>query len=253
MHAPAAGPAPLRLALWQPEARVESPAERLSRLEAAIAGLPEPVDLVVTPELFLTGCDRGSAVAAAERSFGPSARAAAAMARRHRTGLILGYPEAAGDALHISGLCLGRGGETLGNARKRHLPSDGERATFRPGDEPCLFEIAGWRIGVAIGAETKLPELVRELARAGAALIAVPTALPRERAVTAREVVPACASENGVFVALANHAGREGGRDYRGESVVAAPSGAELGRGGPGEQMVRASLDPAALREIGER
>ena len=52
------GPAPLRLALWQPEARAETPAERLARLDAAVAALDGRADLVVTPELFLTGYAR---------------------------------------------------------------------------------------------------------------------------------------------------------------------------------------------------
>ena len=241
------GPAPLRIALWQPQARDEAPADRLARLDAALATLEDRADLVVTPELFLSGYNRGGAVAAAaERPFGPSARAAAAMARRHRTALVLGYPEAADGGIAISALCLGPGGEALGNYRKRRLMSADERAAYRAGDAPCLIDIAGWRVGILICWEVTLPEDVRALARAGAAAVVVPTALRRQRAAVARAVVPARAFENGIAVALANHAGREGDWAYLGESVVAGPDGQDLARGGAGEEMVLAAVDPAA-------
>ncbi|HUF56607.1 MAG TPA: nitrilase-related carbon-nitrogen hydrolase [Thermohalobaculum sp.] len=239
------GPAPLRLALWQPEARDETPAERLARLDAAMAALDGGADLVLTPELFLTGYNAGAA-AAAERPYGPSARAAAAIARRHRTALVLGYPERADDGVAISALCLGPGGETLADYAKRRLMSDDERAAFRPGSVPGLIEVAGWRVGLLICWEVVVPEDVRALARAGAGAVVVPTALRRQRAVVARAVVPARAFENGVAVALANHAGREGDWDYLGESVVCGPDGRDLARGGAGEEMVLAAVDPGA-------
>lgn len=241
------GPAPLRVAIWQPEARDEQPADRLARLDAAIAALDGQADLLVTPELFLSGYNRGDLVpASAERPYGPSARAAAAMARRHGIALVLGYPEDAPEGIYNSALCLGPTGTTIGNYRKRHLVSDWERATFLPGTEPCLVDLAGWRVGVLICWDVEFPEEVRALARAGAALVAAPTALRHRWAVVARSVIPARAFENGCFVAYANHAGREGDWHYLGESVVADPAGQPLARAGEAEETVLASLDPTA-------
>src|SRR5690606_18163480 len=73
-------------------------------------------------------------------------------------------------------------------------------------------------------------ENVRRLAKAGAELVVVPTALPQGpfAAFIAIRVVPVRAFENQVFVAYANHAGRDGRFAYAGLSCVAAPDGACL-------------------------
>lgn len=241
------GPSPLRVAIWQPEARDERPADRLARLDAAIAAMQDPADLVVTPELFLSGYNRGEDVAAsAEKPYGPSARAAAGIARRNGVALVLGYPEATPEGLYNSALCIDASGMTIGNYRKRHLVSEWERATFRRGQSDCLVEVAGWKIGVLICWDIEFPEEVRALARAGAALVVAPTALRRQWSVVARSLMPARAFENHCFIAYANHAGREGEWDYLGESVILDPLGEPLVRAASGEEMISAALDPAA-------
>ena len=63
----------------------------------------------------------------------------------------------------------------------------------------------------------------------------------------ARKLVPTRAFENGIFMLYANHAGREGGSRYLGESVIVAPDGAELARAGAGEALISAGLDLAAI------
>jgi 5-aminopentanamidase len=98
----------------------------------------------------------------------------------------------------------------------------------------------------------EFPELVRELALAGADLILVPTALPQSTgaAFIARSLVPTRAFENGAFVAYADHCGRDARVAYQGLSVIAAPDGSEPARAGAAEPaLLMATIEPAAHDE----
>ena len=77
--------------------------------------------------------------------------------------------------------------------------------------------------------DVEFPEMIRHLALSGADLVLVPTALPASEhaAFIARSIIPVRAFENQVFVAYANHAGRDDAFAYAGLSGIAAPDGSD--------------------------
>ena len=78
----------------------------------------------------------------------------------------------------------------------------------------------------------------------------VPTALPASEhaAFIARSIIPVRAFENQVFVAYANHAGRDGAFAYAGLSGIAAPDGSYLAHASEsGGGVLIAEIDPAAF------
>ena len=80
----------MRIAVYQGAARLLDPKANLDRLDqlATICAL-ERVELLLLPELFLTGYNLGAdCTAMAETLDGPSARQAASVARRHGVALI---------------------------------------------------------------------------------------------------------------------------------------------------------------------
>lgn len=244
----------MRVAIFQPDAAPSTPAERLDRLDAVLeheAGL----DLMVCPELFLSGfADPERVARAAEPADGPSSRAAAAIARRHDVALVYGYAEAAEGRLYNSALYLSKSGETRVNHRKRALPTPYEESLFTVGGEATIFTLDnGLKAGLLICYEAEFPEAVRACAVAGAELVIVPTALGVDWRVVSRRVIPARAFENGVFLAYANHAGREGTMDYIGDSVIVSPLGEDLARAGSGETVIAADIDLAVLPAIRKR
>ena len=86
----------MRIGIFQPDAAPSTPGQRLDRLDAALS-VQEGFDLVVCPELFLSGFgDPDLVIQRSEPQDGPSSRAAAAIARKHDVALVYGYPEAAG-------------------------------------------------------------------------------------------------------------------------------------------------------------
>ena len=107
----------------------------------------------------------------------------------------------------------------------------------------------GLKLGFLICYDVEFPENVRRLARAGAELVVVPTALPAEPFANfiATRVVPVRAFENQIFVAYANHAGHDSRFSYAGLSSVAAPDGACLAAAADdAPALIFADLDPAA-------
>ncbi len=237
----------LRAAIYQYECRDEPPAERLQRLDRTLAAHGSELDLVVCPELFLSGYNVGDKIRQlAEPQGGPFALAAAALAKKHRTALIYGYPEQADAVIYNAAACIDRDGRIIAHHRKLRLPNAFEKSYFATGDAYTLFQLRGWSIAILVCYDVEFPEAVRACAARGAQLVVAPTALMSEWAFVARSMIPTRAFENRFFVAYANYCGREGSFEYLGESCFAGPDGRVIA-GGSTEALVTAELDPAEI------
>jgi 5-aminopentanamidase len=241
----------LNVAIYQPEACEETPMDRLDRLEARLADAgPDAYDLLLCPELFLSGYDVGKKIEEyAEASDGPSLLRLCELAAKYQTALAIGYPERSGSNLFNAVAVVGKAGERLLDYRKRVLPPGYEGDTFTPGDKPGVFDFMGRRFATLICYDVEFPELGREAAGAGAEIILAPTALRSQWSFVARKMIPTRAFENGVFLLYANHAGIEGNSEYLGESTIVAPNGRSLSTAGFGEEVISAELDIGEVAE----
>lgn len=222
-----------------------TPAQRLEKLAGALAQQsPDAFDLLVCPELFMSGYAVGDALPElAETVDGPFAGRIRQLAQQHRTAIVYGYPERDGDTLYNSAACIDADGELLANHRKLMLPPGFEADYFTAGAAPALFTLGGLRCAILICYDAEYPEAVRAMAQAGAQVVIVPTALSGSWPVVARQVMPTRAFENGVWLLYANHAGVEGAVSYLGESCIVAPDGQDAARAGAGEGLISAPLD----------
>lgn len=240
----------LTVAVFQPEARACDPAGQIAVLDAAAGEAAQGgAALVVCPELFVSGYAIGEEAvrAQAEPADGPSCRAIAALAEKHGLAILYGYPERDGGCVYNSARCVGPGGEAIANHRKLHLSGSYEKNAFATGERLTLFDIAGLRVAVLICYDVEFPEAVRAAARNGAELVAVPTALRPRYARLARTMMPTRAFENGVFLAYANHCGRDTQWRYCGLSCVVGPDGRDLARAGRDPGLITATLDRDAI------
>ena len=236
----------LTLALWQTAHRPTVEAA-LAALDAAAARAHQQgADLLVTPEMALTGYLIGPerVAALAQPVDGPLMRDVARIARRHRLAIACGYPRANPGGRPFNAVAfIGADGRVRGGCDKTHLYGDADAAQFAPGAAlGPVFTWRGWRLGLLICYDVEFPETVHALAQAGAHVVLVPTANMREFDEVPRQMVPARARDNGVFVAYANACGREGDTRYGGLSTVAGPRGAVLARAGRGEALLLATL-----------
>jgi predicted amidohydrolase len=213
--------------------------ERLAT-DAAASG----ADLLLLPELFLSGYNVGATVRElAEPLDGPSAARAGTIAAKAGLAIAYGYPERAPEGVYNSAAVLDRKGRTVANYRKTHLWGDYERAQFLPGQASNLFDLDGLRLGFMICYDIDFPELARGLALAGADAIIALSATTAPYPVVPRHLIPARAYENRLFVLYANRAGEEQGLRYAGESCIAAPDGSILASCGQGEELAIGAVD----------
>ena len=159
-----------------PTGEVAANVARVARETAALA----PVDLVVFPELALTGpvTDADSAQRVAQPIPGPLTEQVQAIAAEHDAYVVVGLVE--GDAgsgrLYNSAALIGPEG-VVGVYRKVHLSAE-DRAWATPGDGGLpVFDTPLDRTGLLIGYDALFPEAARELALQGADIIACPSLL----------------------------------------------------------------------------
>lgn len=244
----------LHIALWQ-TMHPASTAEALQRLDAACAQAhAQGAELLVTPEMFLTGYAIGAdrVAALAEPADGPLAQAVAAIAQRHGVAIVYGYPQAHPNGQPFNAAqAIAPDGTRLMAYRKTHLYGDMDRVQFSAGDAASqVFEYKGWRLGLLICYDVEFPEAVRCLALQGADAVLVPTANMEPFDEVQRVLLPARALENRLFVAYANACGAEADLRYNGRSLVSGPDGAPLAQADPstGETLLWARLSRDALQ-----
>jgi len=121
-----------------------------------------------------------------------------------------------------------------------------ESAAVRPGEAAVLADTPWGRLGLTICYDVRFPQLYRALAKAGAAMIAVPAAFTVPTGEAHWEVLlRARAIETGAFILAPAQAGEhQDGRKTWGRSTVVAPWGeviAKLDHDEPG--VLHATLD----------
>jgi len=242
----------LKVALFQGTGPMGDTGVRIAALnqaaaEAAAAG----AGLLISPELYVTGYDIGEEAVRrlAEPVDGPYSDAVGELARAHGLAVIFSYPERDGDAVYNSAACVGADGMLIANHRKLHLSGDYEKTAFVTGDDLTLFELSGVTVAMLICYDIEFPEAARACARAGAHLIAVPTALRVKYRHLAHTLIPTRAFENGLYVAYSNQCGREGTWVYCGQSCIAGPDGKDCARAGEGREVISAVVDTGVISE----
>ena len=244
--------APLRIAAWQAASAPADVDANLAALDAAAARARERgAELLVTPEMFVTGYNIGERVRglAAEQ---PLERVRP-IARRHGIAIVAAGPEALGDPaapgtpVANAAWLIDGSGEVLARHRKIQLFGDLDRDLFVAGDAPVtVAEVRGHRVALLICFDVEFPEAVRAAAAAGADLVAVPTAQMAPYGFVNEHVIRVRAWENSVFVAYANQHGPDGELRYVGRSVIADPFGRHLSEAGAaGEDLLVADVDRA--------
>ncbi|MBW4581888.1 MAG: carbon-nitrogen hydrolase family protein [Tildeniella nuda ZEHNDER 1965/U140] len=241
----------MKLAIYQGAGIPSDVSANLMLLEqTATTAAKQQANLLIFPELFLTGYNIGDAVKQlAEPCYGRSLQFAASIARECRLALLFGYAERDGETIYNAAALIDAEGNLAASYRKAHLFGAEEQRLFTPGQQRVLHTIAGVRVGVLICYDVEFPEAVRALALQGAELIAVPTALMFPYTQIPRVLIPTRALENQVFVAYANRIGVESSLKYCGFSTIAAPDGTVLAQAGAEETLLVAEIDRAAIAE----
>lgn len=253
-------PGPLRIVVEQTApSRLELDANRDEARRAVERAAAGDADLVVFPELALTGYDLGRWTRELATPEGVPPLSGLPEAG---PAVVIGHPEAAPDARIFNVATAWRGRTRLHRDRKRYLPTYGmfdEARLFAAGrGSPATFEPApGWSTALLVCEDLWHPSLVWLAALEGASLLVVVSAAPLRGGLDAEDpdsreswelLARAAAMNHGLWVVLANRAGVEGPVTFAGGSLVVAPDGRVVARGAVGApDRIEAVLDPEAV------
>jgi predicted amidohydrolase len=265
---PAAGAAgALTIAVAQLTPALRDIAANASRIVDAVR--QARADLVVTPELSLTGYDLGDSVHRLARPAQRGVAVAGFEGLPLESHALVGMVERGVGGPFNSAVLLRSGGEVVYRHRKIYLPTYGmfdEGRWFGRGSVLDTVElVGGWRVGVLICEDFWHPGLVYVLASRGIDVLVVQSAAPARgvweggetggyRSVDVWErIARTTAQLYSIYVVLASRAGVEGGVTFGGRSLVVGPDGAVLARA-PEEgeavltvRLLRCSLEQARV------
>ncbi len=255
---------------------------RLGEIFGQLAGGEYPPDLVVTAEAALTGYFLEGGVRELARS---ATDLFADLAQAHTDSgappfdICIGFYEVHDNTLHNSAMYASLGGDDAGIRhvhRKVFLPTYGvfdEERFVEPGRSVEAFDTRWGRAAVIICEDAWHSVMPMLAALDGAQLLIVPSASPA-RGITPdgddrrpsslsrwERIAQDMAGEHGMYVAVAQLVGFEGGKAFPGGSIVAGPRGDLLLRGPvfedallgaelPLEEITRARADMPLLSDL---
>ena len=199
-------------------------------LEQAQAACDSGLDLLVLPELFLTGYllrDDYARVAEAVPGDGEAQAGLAMLAADSGVHIAAGLVERGRGSLYNVALLVGPSGY-IGHYRKRYLPNFGpfeEKLYFTAGSDAPVFETPVGRIGMQVCYDIFFPVQSQVLAHAGAEIILNLSASPTTSRPLFHRMLPARAIETTCFWAFANNVGVQGSLTFGGESCIVDPRG----------------------------
>ena len=246
----------MRLAILQLAPVLRDRAHNAAQIAAA-AG-EAAADLLLTPELSLTGYDLGDDAAFLAAPVRPGQPSAFAPELGGSPDTIVGLPELGEDGVVYNTLAHIGTGRVLHRHRKRYLPTYGmfdEMRWFGRGSAVEAYPWQGWSVGQLICEDFWHPALTYLLAVQGVNLLLVAAAAPGRGVLGADEgslfastavwerMARTMAQLYGIYVALANRVGVEGGVSFAGGSVIVGPEGEVLARAPEGrEALIAAEL-----------
>ncbi len=241
----------MKLGLFQTEPQAGGVSEAIRNLnDAAREAGGHMCDLLITPEMYLTGYAIGAeAVQSAALTLdGPTMLEVSEVAKRWGVGLLVGFPERDGDAIYNSVRLIDRTGESVAVYRKTHLWGEVDRTQFSRGETLSeVIDFCGWKVALAICYDIEFPEVARAYGLAGAEVVFVPTAAMKPYTTVATQMIPTRAEENEFVVAYANYIGAERSTQYFGHSVVAGGDGKIIASAAEEDTLVIAQLDKQAF------
>ncbi|TFC81507.1 carbon-nitrogen hydrolase family protein [Cryobacterium sp. TmT2-59] len=199
-------------------------------------------ELLITPELFLTGYNLGDKLFDLAKL--DLLIKVQEIAREEGLAMIVGLPEYEEDRLYNSVVFLDEGGAVLGHYRKTHLFGSLDRELFTRGEQlVSTVDYRGVRLAMLICYDVEFPETVRAAALAGAHAVIVATAQMTPFKFIAEQLIPVRAWENQIYMAYVNHDGEEGDLAYVGRSSIVDPYARVLDSIVHGTRILTAVID----------
>jgi predicted amidohydrolase len=213
----------LNVVLAQLSPRLRETRANIGTMQMVIADHPD-ADLIVFPELFLSGYTTVGLDDLAVDPEGDEVGRVARTARDNSTAVIFGAPERYGDGFANSAFYVDRYGTLAGIYRKTHLFGS-EREAYKSGDDLLVVDLEGVRTGLMICFDVEFPEVARALAQAGANLFVTISANMEPFGRDHHVFAMARALENGMPHAYVNMVGQGEEFEFVGGTMAVSADG----------------------------
>jgi predicted amidohydrolase len=244
-------PAALTVVLAQLSPRLRQTKANIETIGKIVVEHPS-ADLIVFPELFLSGYTLSDIDELAVHLDGPELKMVADMARESSTALIFGAPERVSGGITNSAFCVDEQGTIAAVYRKAQLYGGEESEAFIAGNELLIVELCGLKMGLMICFDIEFPEVARSLARAGAEMLVTISANMEPFGNDHAVFISARALENGLPHVYVNQVGPVEKLTFVGGSTVVSPDGEIYAQASSSEEemlSVRLLLVKSNLRE----
>jgi predicted amidohydrolase len=206
----------------------ENKEESRSKIIHLLCNMPIDIDLLIFPELTLTGFTMRSK-RFAENIDGESIRFFSSLAEKYDCHIIAGFIEEDQERYFNTLVHLDPHKEMICKYRKIHPFSfSGEDRHYASGSHPTITEVKGLHIGLSICYDLRFPELYRQYAKKRVDIIVDIANWPVERIEHWSTLLKARAIENQCYMIGVNRVGSDKSLHYPGWSSVFHPFGEEL-------------------------
>ncbi len=215
----------LTLGLVQFSPAWENPAGSIEKLDILLNNLNPEIDVLIFPELSLTGFTFNSKNLA-EDIDGISTKYFINLAIQHKKHILAGIIEQDGKSIYNSLIHVDSNGLIQARYRKVHPFSfAGEEKYYTASNQPIVTKIKDWKVGLSICYDLRFPELYRKYAKEKAELLINIANWPIKRITHWDLLTQARALENLSFFIGVNRVGSDPSNGYNGHSKVIKPDG----------------------------
>lgn len=194
------------------------------------------VDLLLFPELSLTGYELPLMAGLALSLDDPRLQVFADAAAEHQMGISLGLPLRDESAVRLSAATFLPDGTRFAYSKRNLFGA--EKQIFTPGAAAPMFGYQRHYVVMAICADISVAKYAEEAARQGADLYATSVLVSEQGYQQDGEYLARWAREYRMAVMMANHAWPTGNYQSAGKSAFWGPDGRLVVQGGQGEQLI---------------
>jgi predicted amidohydrolase len=219
----------LKVALISLDQKWEDKAYNMQRCKEFTARAAEcGVDLVIYPEMTLTGFTLNTEVSAENPEQSPSLLGFSALAKQNKIALVAGMVMSSADKAENTLVAFSCDGVEQARYVKIHPFSfAGEDRFFKPGNKLAKMKIREFTLGFSICYDLRFPELYSALAKDCDVLVNIAN-WPKRRVMHWRALLQARAIENQTFVIGVNRIGVDGNDLEYEHSTIIVNSNGEL-------------------------
>lgn len=227
----------------------EDPKANQAKVDLLLTGLDCGADdLVVLPEMFLTGFSMNTKVTIQ----GPAREHEALLAgwaAKLGCAVLGGVVSQSADGVFNEAVAYApSGGLLMRYAKRQPFSLGGELSVHAKGRQAKVFDWGGLRVGPMVCYDLRFPEVAREAVALGAEVLVCIASWPIARVEHWLTLLRARAIENQAYVVGVNRCGRDPHFTYPGRTVVIDPHGVIVADASDREGVISATCEPEVVK-----